>query len=86
VLVNKPECILRNNKVSSATDSQSRQSSFDPCDLPNNDERYMMSNNVAEMAPGHSDHAAHSSNAARHVLNSVPEGLKELGANLSNSQ
>jgi hypothetical protein len=86
VLVNKPECILRNNKVSSATDSQSRQSSLDPCDLPNNDETYLTSNNVAEMAPGQRDHAARSLNAARHFLNSVSEGLKELGANLSNSQ
>jgi len=57
----------------SAIASKSGQSCYDPYDLSSNDEEYLLPDNVAEMAPGRSDHAAHLLKAAMLDLNSPPE-------------
>jgi len=45
--------------------SRSGRTSYDPYDLSSNDEQYLMPNNVAEMTPGQSDHAAPALTAPR---------------------
>jgi len=71
--VTKPENILNNNFVSSAMDSSSVQSSYDPYDLSSDDEEYIMPNNAAKMTAGWSDRAALSLTAAMFHFNSPPE-------------
>jgi len=79
VPVNKYKSFTRSNLVSSATVSESCQSSFDPHDLSRDDEEYLMPNNVAESTPWRSDRAARVLTAARPQLNSPPEAPKKWG-------
>jgi len=53
--------------------SRSGESSYDPYDLSNDDEEYIMPNYVAEMTPGRSDCAALVSTTSRLDLNSPPD-------------
>jgi len=77
--VNKPGIVLSNNLLPFAMASWSGQSSFDPYDLPSNDEKYLTPDNVAETTPGWSDHAACLLTAARLYLNPPPEAPKNWG-------
>jgi len=79
VTVNKLETVPSSNLVPSATALGSYQSSFDPYDSSSDDEEYLTPNNVAEMTPGSSDHAARLLTAARLYLNSLPEAPKNWG-------
>jgi len=79
VPVNKPECVPSRNLVLSAMASWSCQASFDPYNLSSDDEEYSTPNNVAEMTPGWSNHAACLSTAARLYFNSQPEATKNWG-------
>jgi hypothetical protein len=79
VPVNKPQTLLSSNHISSATASQSCQSSFDRYDVSSDDEEYLTPNIVAEMAPGRSDHAACLLTSARLHLNSPPEAPRNWG-------
>jgi hypothetical protein len=56
--VNKLESVPSSKLVPSATASGSCQVSVDPCDLSSDNEEYVTANNVPEMTPGLSDHAA----------------------------
>jgi hypothetical protein len=76
VPVNKLETVPSSNHVPSATASGSYQSSFDPYDSSSDDEEYLTPNNVAEMTPGRSDHAARLLTAIRLYLISLPEAPK----------
>jgi hypothetical protein len=71
--VTKPETIPDNNLLPSAMASISGQSSYDPYDLPSEDDEYTMQNNVVKMIPGRSDRAACLLTAAMLYLNSPPE-------------
>jgi len=73
VPVNKPECVPSINLIPSVTASGSGQSSFDPYDLSGNVEEYLTANNVAGIAPGQNDSAAHLLTAARLYLNWLPK-------------
>jgi len=75
----KLKSLLSSKLVPSATASGSCHSSFDPYDSSNDDQAYLMPNNVAEMTPGQSDCAAHLSTAASLYLNSPPEAPKNWG-------
>jgi hypothetical protein len=77
--VNKLETVPSRNLIPSATASGSYKSSFDPYDLSNSDEEYLMPHNVAETTPGRSDRVAHSLTDATLYLNSVPEAPKNRG-------
>jgi len=79
VLVNKHESLPSSNHIPSATGSGSSQSSFDPYDLPSDDEKYLTPNNVAETTPKRSDCPAHLLTAARLYLNSPPAAPKHWG-------
>jgi len=79
VPVNTLETVLSSNLVPSATASGSYQSSFDPYDSCNDDEEYLMPNNVAETTPGRRDRAARVLTATRLYLNSPPEAPKNWG-------
>jgi hypothetical protein len=72
---NKPKRDVTNNPFN-RTASGSGQSSFDPYDLSSDDDEYLMPNNVAEMTPGCSDHAARLLTATRLYLNPLPEAPK----------
>jgi len=72
VPVNQFGTVLSSNLVPSATASGSGQSSFDPYDLPSDDEEYLTPNNVAETTPRQRDCAAHLLTAARLHFNSLP--------------
>jgi len=76
VPVNKPKSVPRSNLVPSTMASASGQSSFDPYDLPRDDEEYLTPNNVAEKTPGQNDCTTPLLAAARHYLNSPPEAPK----------
>jgi hypothetical protein len=76
--VNQPESVGSNN-ASSTTSSGSDQSSFNPYDLSSNDDEYLMSQNLAEITPGHSYRAACLLAAARLYFNSLPEEPKNWG-------
>ena len=73
VSVFKPESVLSNNPFSSATDSGSGHSSFDPNDLSSDGEEYITPKYGAEITPGRSDCAALLLTAARLYLNSPPK-------------
>jgi hypothetical protein len=79
VSVNDDQTVPSSNLVSSATASESYQSSFDPSDLSSDDEEYSTPNNVAETTPGQSNRVAHFLTAARFHLNSPPEAPKNWG-------
>jgi len=84
--VTKSESMLNNNFVSSTMTSRSGQSSYDPYDLFSDDEEYLMPNNVAEMTPGRSNHAAHLLTAARLYWNSpaeLPQNWGQIKPNLN---
>jgi hypothetical protein len=53
--------------------ARSAQYSYDPYNLSNDDDEYLMPTNVGKMTPGQSDHAARLLTAARLYLNSPPE-------------
>jgi len=76
--VNKSERVPSNNPFST-TASGSGQSSFDPYDSSSNDHEYLTPKKVAEMTPGHSDHAARLLTAARLCSNSAPEAPTNWG-------
>ena len=76
--INKPERDASNNPFSTIT-SGCGQSSFDPYDLSSDDDEYLTPNNVAEMTPGHSDHAACLLSVARLYLNPPAEAPKNWG-------
>jgi hypothetical protein len=77
--VNKPQSLPSSNHISSATASQSGQSSFDPYDLSSDDEEYLTPNNLAKMLPGQSDYTASLLTAATLNLNSPPEAPNNSG-------
>jgi hypothetical protein len=77
--VNTHQGLPSSNHISSATPSQSCQSSFDPYDLSSDDEEYLTPTNVAETAPGQRDRASRILPAARLYLNSPPEAPKNWG-------
>jgi len=79
VLVIKQESLPSSNLIFSATVLGSCQSSFDQYDLSNDDDEYLMPDNVAEMTPGPSNHAARLLTALRLYLNSPPEAPKTRG-------
>ena len=76
---NKPGSVPSINLVPSATAAGSGQSPFDSYDLSTDDEEYLMPNNVAEMTPGWSDHAARLLTPVRLYLNLPPEAPKNRG-------
>jgi len=76
---NKLESLPSSNIIPSAMPSGSCESSFDSYDFSSNDEEYITPDNVAEMTPGRSDHAARLLTAARLYLNSLPETPKMWG-------
>jgi len=59
--------------------SRSDQSSFDPYDLPSDDEEYITPNNLAETTPWRSDRVARLLTAGRLFLNSPPEATTNWG-------
>ena len=73
------ESLPSRNLVSSATDSVSCESSFDPYDLSMNDEGYSTPDNAAETTPRPSDHTARLLTTARLSLILPPEVPKNLG-------
>jgi len=77
--VNTLETVPSSNLVPSATASGSYQSSFDPYDLPSDDEEYLTPNKAAETTPRQSDRAARLLTAARLYLNPPPEAPKNWG-------
>jgi len=79
VPVNTLDRLPSSNLVSSATASESSQSSYDPYDLSIDDEEYLMPNNVAETTPGQNVCAAGLLIAARLYLNSLPKAPKNQG-------
>jgi hypothetical protein len=79
VTINTHQGLPSSNHISSATPSQSCQSSFDPYDLSSNDEEYLTPTNVAETALGQRDRASHILAAATLYLNSPPEAPKNWG-------
>jgi len=79
VPVNKLESIPSCNLVPYATASGSYQSSFDPDDLCNDDEEYIMPDNVAETTPGRSHCAVRLLTAAMLYLISLVAAPKNWG-------
>ena len=79
VPINKLQSLPSCNPISSTMVSASSQSSFDPYDLSSDDEEYLTANNVAEMTPGQSDHAAPLLSTVRLYLNLPPEAPKNWG-------
>jgi len=68
--VTKLESILNKHLISAAMASRSGQSSYDAYDLSSDNQEYLMPNNVAQVTPRQSDHAARFLTAARLGLNS----------------
>ena len=77
--VTEPENTPNNNSSLSAMASRSVQPSYDPYDLPSDDDEYLMPNNVTETTPGQCNRAAHSLTPARVYLISHPELPKNWG-------
>jgi len=79
VPVNKLESLLCSILIPSGMASGSCQLSVESYDLSSDDDEYLMPNNVVEMTPGLSDHAARLMTAARLYLNSPPEAPNNWG-------
>jgi len=79
VPVNKHESLPSSNHIPSGPASGSCPSSFDPYDLPSDDEEFLTPDNMAGTTPGRSDRAASLLTAARPYLNSPPEAPKNCG-------
>jgi len=71
--INKHQSLQISNHISSAMASWSCQSSFDPYDLPRDDEECLRPNNVTETTPRRSDRTARVLTATSLYLNSPPE-------------
>jgi len=79
VPVNTHTILPSGNLVPSAMASETSQSSFDPYDMPGDDEKYSMHHNGAATTPGWSNHAALLLTSARVFLNSPPAATKNCG-------
>jgi hypothetical protein len=75
-----------NNFNSSGMASRSGQASYDPYDLPSDDDEYLMPTNEAETTPGRTDRAACILTATRFYLNSpheLPQNWGQINPNLN---
>jgi len=84
VPVKKLESLQTSKIMPPATASEYWQSSFNPYDVSSDDEEYLTPNNVAEMIPGRSNHAARLLTTARLYWTSPPEAPKYWGKNNPN--
>jgi len=86
VPVNQYQSLPSSKQISSATALRSCESSFDPYDLSSDGEKYLSSNNVAEMTPERSDRTMRILTAARLYLNSpceTPKNWEQINPTLN---
>jgi len=79
VPVNKHESLPSSNHIPSPPASGSCESSFDPYDLPSDDEECLTPTNVAETTPRRNNRAASLLTAARPYSNSPPDAQRTGG-------